>query len=86
MNRIARGAATLELSLAVGRPELMLQTPVSVKGFKGDIDGTDWLVVRLAHHLRDGGLGTRVEMATGAVPANDTEKLEKADIDMLDEH
>ena len=68
MKRVAHGAATLELSLAVGRPELMPQTPVSVKGFKGDIDGTAWLVVRVAHQLGDGGLVTRFELETNAEP------------------
>lgn len=67
MNRIARGAATLELALALGRPELMPQTPVTVKGFKPEIDGTQWLVVKLSHQLGDGGLVTRVEMEMGVV-------------------
>src|SRR5450830_495403 len=68
MNRIARGAATLEL----GRPELMPPTPVTVHGFKPEIDGTQWLVVKLSHQLGDGGLVTRVEMENGALPSDDT--------------
>ena len=72
MNRIARGAATLELTLALGRPELMPQTPVTVRGFKSDIDGTSWLVVKTHHHLGEGGLTTRVELENGAVPDDDT--------------
>jgi len=78
MNRIARGAATLELTLALGRPELMPQTPVTVKGFKSDIDGTAWLVVRVHHHLGDGGLTTRVELEAGAVPGDDTAQEDDA--------
>ena len=49
----------------------MPQTPVTVKGFKPEIDGTQWLVVKLSHQLGDGGLLTRVEMENGALPADD---------------
>ncbi|MDD2978237.1 phage late control D family protein [Aquabacterium sp.] len=63
--RIQRGAATLELTMAIGRPELQPQTPVTVSGFKAQIDGTGWLTVKVTHSLSDGGLTSRAEFETG---------------------
>ena len=59
--RVERGKATFEMTLALGRPELMPQTPVTVAGFKPEIDGTEWLVVKVTHSLGDQGLTTRLE-------------------------
>lgn len=59
--RVERGKATFELTLAHGRPELMPQTPLTVSGFKPEIDGTPWRVVKVAHSLGDAGLTTRLE-------------------------
>ncbi len=69
--RVTRGKATFDLALALGRPELMPQTPVTVNGFKPEIDGTEWLVVKLTHSLGDQGLTTRLELETHAVPASE---------------
>ncbi len=62
--RLQRGAATLELTLALGRPELVPQTPVSVSGFKPSINAIAWLTVKTAHTVSDGGLTTRIELET----------------------
>ena len=62
LGRIERGAATLEITLAIGQPALMVQTPVNVRGFKPEIDGTDWLCKTVEHTLDDNGLTTRMEM------------------------
>ena len=62
MGRIERGAATLEITLAIGQPALMVQTPVNVRGWKPEIDGTDWLCKTVEHSLDDNGLTTRMEM------------------------
>ncbi|GKS83228.1 late control protein [Acidovorax sp. SUPP1855] len=66
--RIERGKATFELTLAMGRPELMPQTPVTVSGFKPQIDATDWQVVKLTHTLGDQGLTTRMELERAGSP------------------
>lgn len=63
--RIQRGLATLKLTLAIGVPSLVPQSPVSVQGFKGAIDGTQWLATRVTHKLDDSGLTTEVECETG---------------------
>ena len=62
LGRIERGAATLEITLAIGQPALMVQTPVNVRGWKPEIDGTDWLCKTVEHSLDDNGLTTRMEM------------------------
>jgi phage protein D len=64
--RIQRGAATMELTLARGRPELGPQTPVTVAGFKPAIDAVSWLTVKATHSLGDGGLTTRIELETAS--------------------
>lgn len=62
--RVERGKATFELSLALGRPGLSVQTPVRVTGFKPEIDGTPWQVKKLTHMLGGNGLTTRIELET----------------------
>lgn len=65
LQRLARGMATFDLNLAIGRPELTAQTPVRVKGWKADIDGQGWLVKEVVHTLGDGGLSSKVQMERG---------------------
>ena len=67
LGRIERGAATLEITLAVGQPALMVQTPVNVHGWKPEIDGTNWLCKTLEHSLDDNGLVTRLELERKAL-------------------
>lgn len=77
--RVARGKATLELTLALGQPELMPQAPVTVTGFKREIDATPWLVVKLTHSLSDSGLTTRLELETAGAP--DGQGAEVSDVE-----
>ncbi|NMM75547.1 late control protein [Rhodococcus sp. SRB_17] len=77
--RVERGKATLSLTLAVGHPALMPQSPVTVAGFKPEIDGTSWLVKTVKHQMGDAGFITNLEMErsaggdapTAAQPDND---------------
>lgn len=62
--RIQRGAATFELSLALGRPEIGPQTPVRVNGFKQEIDNSDWLTVKTSHGFGGGGYTSQIELET----------------------
>lgn len=61
LQRVDRGAATLSLTLALGRPQLMPQSPVTVAGFKPEIDGEGWLVKSVEHSIGDGGYTTKLE-------------------------
>ena len=66
MQRLERGYATFELTLAFGKPEVMPQSPVQVKGFKPEIDGQGWLVKEVVHHIDDrGGFTSKLSMERG---------------------
>lgn len=60
--RIQRGVATFQLTLATGRPDLFPEIPVKVSGWKPEIDAADWLITRATHTLDDSGLITALEM------------------------
>jgi uncharacterized protein len=49
--RVQRSQATLDYTLARGRAEIFPEMPVSVSGFKPDIDGTAWLVRKVTHTI-----------------------------------
>ena len=61
---ILRGLATFEMSLALGNPAVFPQSPVTVQGFKPEIDATEWLSVKVTHSLGSNGFTTRVEFET----------------------
>lgn len=65
--RIQRGKATLTLTLAQANPALVPETPARVSGFKREVDGTDWCVVRVSSQLDDSGYTQGVEMELGGV-------------------
>lgn len=60
--RLQRGVAEFTLTLAKGRPEVMPELPVEVRGFKPQIDEAEWLLARVTHRLTDGGLVTGLEL------------------------
>lgn len=62
--RILRGLATFEMSLALGNPAVFPQSPVTVKGFKPEIDAMPWLSTKVTHSLGASGFTTRVEFET----------------------
>lgn len=62
--RIQRGLATFELSLALGKPTLMPKSPVKVTGFKSAIDSVDWQATRVIHRISKNGFTSKIEMET----------------------
>lgn len=64
--RLQRGAAKFSIELARGRPELIPELPATVRGWKPQIDGEEWIIVRLTHRLNDSGLTTAVEFEVNA--------------------
>jgi len=60
--RLLRGVVTLEYTFARGRPDLYPEMHVRVRGFKPEIDNTDWIIVRAEHSLDGRGLITRLEL------------------------
>jgi len=49
--RLQRGAAKLGISAAIAHPELFPELPVSVSGFKPEIDATKWIITKCTHNL-----------------------------------
>ena len=78
--RILRGLATFEMSLALGNPAVFPQSPVTVKGFKPEIDATEWLSVKVTHSFGGSGFTTRVEFET-KTEAVEAEREEEKDPD-----
>ncbi len=60
--KLKRAGSKLSLNLAEGNPNLYPETPVTVIGFKADIDNTPWISERVRHQLNDSGLTTDIEL------------------------
>ncbi|WP_442783280.1 contractile injection system protein, VgrG/Pvc8 family [Collimonas fungivorans] len=78
--RIQRGLATFELSLALGNPALTPESPVGVLGFKDTIDSMDWVASKVTHNLTNTGYGARIEMETRTEEA-EVEREDQVDPD-----
>lgn len=60
--RDARSGAEVSLTLAHGDARLMPETPVTLAGFKAEIDAAAWLVTDVTHTLGSGGYLTEVTL------------------------
>lgn len=60
--RLLRGTVTFNYTLARGRADLYPETHVNVKGFKPEIDATDWVIVKAVDSLSDAGFTTDLEL------------------------
>ncbi|WP_321815699.1 MULTISPECIES: phage late control D family protein [unclassified Paraburkholderia] len=69
--RTQRSQATLDYTLAIGQPEIFPELPVTVSGFKPEIDETPWLVKSARHELGDGGLMTTLALEVRDDPTSD---------------
>ncbi|HCT9036866.1 TPA: phage late control D family protein [Providencia rettgeri] len=72
--KIQRGVASFSIQLAVGRADLYPEMPVTVSGFKLEIDNADWTLTRVVHSLNDSGFTTSLEL-----------EVKISDLDMADE-
>lgn len=64
-NKKEREIATFELALAVARPDIMADSPVTVTGFRPYIDEHKWIVVEVMHDLSGSGYSTRIKCEAG---------------------
>ncbi|WP_186078667.1 phage late control D family protein [Burkholderia gladioli] len=70
--RTQRGQASFDITLAYGRPDVYPEMPVTLRGFKPEIDGTPWLVKRVASRLdSNGGYTSSLEMEMRDDPTTD---------------
>ncbi|WP_294319691.1 contractile injection system protein, VgrG/Pvc8 family [uncultured Sphingomonas sp.] len=60
--RAARQPRTLSLSLALGRPDLKPETPITVSGFKAAVDAQRWVLAEVTHALGDRGFTTALKL------------------------
>lgn len=66
LKRDARNAATIELQLAYGDAALIIDQPVTLRGFKSDIDQEKWLIAEISHRIGAAGFTTNVTLDLGA--------------------
>jgi len=71
LNRTKRSQATLDYTLALGRPDLYPELPVYLSGFKPQVDDESWLVKRVKHSVGDGGFTTSLELEMRDDPTTD---------------
>ncbi|WP_181439868.1 phage baseplate assembly protein V [Paraburkholderia silvatlantica] len=69
--RTQRSQATLDYTLALGQAEIFPELPVTVSGFKAEIDETPWLVKKATHAIGDGGFTTALELEVRDDPTTD---------------
>lgn len=61
--KMARAKAEFEMELALGRPDLFPERPMSLSGFKPEIDSTAWVVRETTHTLdANGGLASVIRL------------------------
>lgn len=60
--RLQRGVAEFSLTLAIGRPELITELPITVKGFKPQIDEASWISTKVVHNVNDNGYTSQLEL------------------------
>lgn len=70
--RIQRGVATFSWTLARGVPELFPEVPTVVRGFKPQIDNTDWILAKTVHTFdANNGYTTQLELEIKATEVPD---------------
>ncbi|MFG6718606.1 phage late control D family protein [Burkholderia pseudomallei] len=75
--KLQRGVAEFSIVLALGRPELMTELPVTVRGYKRVIDECNWIIVRVTHSIDGNGGFTSdldLEVKASEVPEIETSR------------
>ena len=60
LRRRRQKGRTIDLTLAGGRPEMIAETPITLAGFKADIDGAGWIASEVTHSLGNDGYTLRL--------------------------
>jgi len=64
--RIQRARDTMSITLAIGRAALMAETPVTLSGWRPEIDAITWICATVTHTLNASGLTTAAQLETRA--------------------
>jgi phage protein D len=62
--RAGRGAMSLSLTLALGRPDIHPEANAHVVGYKRAVDAVTWLVAEVTHSLGDRGFSTELKLGS----------------------
>ncbi len=62
LSKVERGTANLSITLAEGNAEIFPEIPIKAKGFKKEIDDTDWIVKNVRHTINGNGFTTALEL------------------------
>ncbi|KAF0569136.1 hypothetical protein FQV37_329 [Psychrobacter nivimaris] len=57
--------ASFDLTLAVARPDIIADSPTTVRGFRPYIDQHQWMVVEVSHGLSVGDYSTGIKCEAG---------------------
>ena len=60
--RLQRGVAEFEITLATGRPKLYPEQPTTVRGFKPQIDEANWVLTKVSHSLTNSGYTNNISL------------------------
>lgn len=60
-----RKLCEITLDLAVGRPELVAGQPLTLKGWRPEIDGMEWVIEEVVHSLTNQALTTSIKANSG---------------------
>ncbi|MGN6865573.1 contractile injection system protein, VgrG/Pvc8 family [Neisseria sp. P0020.S003] len=60
--KLKRGTMEFDISLAIGRPDVAPESPVTLQGFKPEIDAEKWVGKETVHTLDSNGLTTAVKL------------------------
>lgn len=63
-NKKARQVASFDLTLAMARPDIIADSPATVRGFRPYIDEHQWTVVEVNHDLSGSGYSTGIKCET----------------------
>lgn len=60
--RIQRAKARMQITLAIGRPDILPERPARLSGWKDRIDRQNWVVAEVSHQIGGSGYTTAVEL------------------------
>jgi phage protein D len=65
--RATREPVSLDLNLALGRPDISPEQKATVIGYKGEIDAVAWIVGEVSHSIGDRGYVTKIKLETAGL-------------------
>jgi phage protein D len=69
--RLQRGVASFSMTLAHGQPELFTEMPVTLRGWKPEIDHAAWIITRVVHTLSSDSYTTTLALEVAAKDMTD---------------